>query len=60
MKRIKMERLNALFEKMVANNANKDERCELRVLYQEYIDDGRINNAYQAQPVAPSMQVANW
>jgi len=59
MKRIKMERLNALFEKMVANNANSDERCELRVLYQEYIDDGR-SSAYQAQPTEPSMQVANW
>jgi len=59
MKRIKMERLNALFEKMVANSANNEERCELRVLYQEYIDDGR-SGAYQAQSSEPTMQVANW
>ncbi|MCJ8321104.1 MAG: hypothetical protein MJK12_15805 [Colwellia sp.] len=59
MKRIKMERLNALFEKMVANRADNDERCELRVLYQEYIDDGR-SDGYQSQPAEPPMQVANW
>ncbi len=41
MKRTKMERLNQLFEKMVANNANNAERFELRVLYQEYVDSDR-------------------
>ncbi len=51
MKRIKMERLNALFEKIVANNANNAERFELRVLYQEYIDDDRggVNHSHSAQ-----------
>ena len=59
MKRIKMERLNTLFEKMVANNANNDERCELRSLYQEYINDGR-NIAHQAHSTESPLQVANW
>ncbi len=41
MEQIKVNRLNSLFEKMVANNANVIERKELNNLYQEYIDDGR-------------------
>jgi len=41
MKRTKMERLNLLFEKMVADNANNAERFELRILYQEYLENSR-------------------
>lgn len=37
----KINRLNSLFEKMVANNANIIERRELNNLYQEFINDGR-------------------
>ncbi|MBA6337888.1 MAG: hypothetical protein ACI9O3_000955 [Colwellia sp.] len=37
----KLNRLNDLFEKAVADKANVIERRELKVLYQEYIDDGR-------------------
>ncbi|NQZ23725.1 MAG: hypothetical protein HRT53_16955 [Colwellia sp.] len=37
----KTTRLNMLFEKVVADNANIIERRELSVLYQEYINDGR-------------------
>lgn len=41
MEQIKVNRLNSLFEKMVANNANIIEKRELNNLYQEFIDDGR-------------------
>ena len=58
MKRIKMERLNKLFEKMVANSANNAERFELRVLYQEYIDDGR-NVMYNTPSVRASVQMVS-
>lgn len=37
----KVVKLNSLFEKMVANNANLKERNELNHLYQEFINDGR-------------------
>ena len=39
----KTTRLNMLFEKVVADNANIIERRELSVLYQEYITAGRDN-----------------
>lgn len=41
MEQSKVSRLNLLFEKVVANNANVIERRELNNLYQEYINDGR-------------------
>lgn len=41
MGRSQMERLNILFEKMVSNNADYNERYELKMLYQEYINHGR-------------------
>lgn len=41
MEQRKLNRLNDLFEKAVDNKANVIERRELKVLYQEYIDDGR-------------------
>lgn len=41
MEQNKINRLNSLFEKMVANNANIIERQELNNLYKEFIDDGR-------------------
>ncbi|WP_170246320.1 hypothetical protein [Colwellia hornerae] len=41
MEQTKLNRLNDLFEKAVADKANIIERRELKVLYQEYIDDGR-------------------
>lgn len=41
MEQSKVERLNDLFEKMLANNANNVEQNELSALYQEFIDDGR-------------------
>ncbi|WP_157470925.1 hypothetical protein [Colwellia sp. PAMC 20917] len=41
MEQRKLNRLNDLFEKAVADKANLIERRELKVLYQEYIDDGR-------------------
>ena len=41
MEQRKLTRLNDLFEKAVADKANVIERRELKVLYQEYIDDGR-------------------
>tara|TARA_R110001592_G_scaffold37251_32_gene124436 strand:- start:6596 stop:6814 length:219 start_codon:yes stop_codon:yes gene_type:complete len=41
MEQRKLIRLNDLFEKAVADKANVIERRELKVLYQEYIDDGR-------------------
>jgi hypothetical protein len=41
MEQKKVTRLNILFEKVVADNANIIERRELSVLYQEYINDGR-------------------
>jgi hypothetical protein len=57
MEQIKVNRLNSLFEKMVANNANIIERRELNNLYKEFIDDGRdkprYNGSYnQANKVA--------
>ncbi len=39
----KVNRLNTLFEKMVSDKANLNERRELDQLYQEYINDGRDN-----------------
>jgi uncharacterized protein YnzC (UPF0291/DUF896 family) len=44
MEQKKITRLNDLFEKVVAENANIVERRELSVLYQEYINDGREKN----------------
>jgi len=41
MEQKKLTRLNDLFEKVVAENANVVERRELSVLYREYINDGR-------------------
>jgi hypothetical protein len=37
----KLTRLNILFEKVVSDKANLNERRELKSLYHEYIDDGR-------------------
>jgi hypothetical protein len=37
----RLMRLNDLFEKVVSDKANINERRELKALYQEYIDDGR-------------------
>jgi hypothetical protein len=37
----KLTRLNILFEKVVSDKANSNERRELKSLYHEYIDDGR-------------------
>ena len=47
MEQKKMTRLNDLFEKVVADNANVVERRELSVLYQEYINDGREKKPQQ-------------
>lgn len=44
MEPVKVNRLNALFEKMVADNVNVIERKELAMLYQEFINDGRENS----------------
>ncbi len=52
MEQKKITRLNILFEKVVADNANIIERRELSVLYQEYINDGRDNT----QSVRSSIQ----
>lgn len=41
MDKSKLKRLGILFEKMVANEASVIERYELKVLYHEYIFDGR-------------------
>jgi len=41
MEQVKVNRLNSLFEKMVANDVNVIEKKELNNLYQEYINDGR-------------------
>jgi len=41
MDRRKNIRLSFLFEKMTANKATVEEQVELKVLYQEYIDEGR-------------------
>ena len=43
MNRNKTVRLSTLFEKMVADSASVEESYELKVLYQEYINDGRDN-----------------
>jgi hypothetical protein len=37
----KLTRLSILFEKVVSDKANFNERRELKSLYHEYIDDGR-------------------
>jgi hypothetical protein len=37
----KLTRLSILFEKVVSDKANLNERRELNSLYHEYIDDGR-------------------
>lgn len=37
----KVERLNTLFEKVVAESANIIERKELDCLYKEFFEDGR-------------------
>ena len=39
----RVTRLNSLFEKVVSDCASMAERIELKMLYQEYIDDGRDN-----------------
>ncbi|MDO6444905.1 hypothetical protein Q4493_03850 [Colwellia sp. 1_MG-2023] len=41
MEQNKLNRLNSLFEKMVANSANLIEKRELKSLYNEFINDGR-------------------
>ena len=41
MKQVDMSRLNALFEKMVANRANIKEQRELSQLYTDFINEGR-------------------
>lgn len=46
MEQTKVNRLNSLFEKMVANNANIIEKRELNNLYQEFINDGRDKPRY--------------
>jgi hypothetical protein len=45
MERYKLNRLNVLFEKMMAEKANLLEKRELNSLYQEFIDDGRDDSA---------------
>ncbi|MFD2167201.1 hypothetical protein ACFSJY_13170 [Thalassotalea euphylliae] len=37
----KLSRMNLLFEKVMASNANLKEQAELKALYKEFIDDGR-------------------
>jgi len=44
----KTSRLSILFEKMVADRASVAERYELKVLYQEYINDGRDGTSHNA------------
>ena len=56
MKRTKMERLNLLFEKMVADNANNAERFELRILYQEYLENSR-DVMHQTQSIPSSHRI---
>ncbi|GAA6203804.1 MULTISPECIES: hypothetical protein [Thalassotalea] len=41
MEQSKLNRLNSLFEKMVAESANIIEKRELKSLYNEFINDGR-------------------
>jgi len=41
MKTVDMSRLNALFEKVVANRANMKEQRELSQLYANFIDEDR-------------------
>lgn len=41
MDKIKIARLNNLFEKMVVEQASINECSELKNLYSEYIDEGR-------------------
>ena len=59
MDRNKMERLNVLFEKMVANNASNAERFELRALYQAYIDESRSHDEISSL-IAMRDGVVNW
>lgn len=39
----KISQLNQLFEKMMADEASREEQFELKHLYSEYINDGRDN-----------------
>ena len=41
MEQAKLNRLNSLFEKMVAESANIIEKQELKSLYNDFINDGR-------------------
>jgi len=44
MEQKQLTRLSQLFEKAVADKANIIERRELKVLYQEYIEEDRENS----------------
>lgn len=57
MEQTKVDRLNFLFEKMIANSANVIERRELNNLYQEYINDGR-DKPQQSSSYRPMNKVA--
>jgi|GEM_PF-3419127 len=41
MKQVELNKMSCLFEKMVANNANTKEQCELTKLYEAFIDEDR-------------------
>jgi len=41
MKQVELNKMSCLFEKMVANNANTTEQCELTKLYEAFIDEDR-------------------
>ncbi|GHE94144.1 hypothetical protein GCM10011501_24600 [Thalassotalea profundi] len=50
MEQPKVDRLNDLFEKVLANSANSIEKHELGRLYKEFIDDGRDNKQRKYEP----------
>ena len=53
MKEKQLNRLNDLFEKVLASKANHFEKSELSHLYQEYIDDGRDQQANNKSYIKP-------
>lgn len=55
----KVNRLNTLFEKMVADNVNVIERKELAMLYQEFINDGREPNHFRSNKTQYKRAVVN-
>lgn len=53
----KLTRLNILFEKVVSDKANLNERRELKSLYHEYIDDKKATERCNLQAAAPAAEL---